>query len=155
MCIIIDTCCFASVFDAKTIDHEHYQPVLKWVTDGKGKIIYGGTKYKEELAKAGKYLQLIVELRKAGKVIELELEKVDLVQYDVKSKETDLDFDDPHLIAIVIVSRCKIVCTHDRRSHKFLKKKSLYPKSTYRPLIYSNKTHQSLLCDKHILGVCC
>ena len=44
MCLVIDTCCLAIVFDGGNKKHVKFVPVLKWVTEGKGRMIYGGTK---------------------------------------------------------------------------------------------------------------
>ena len=44
MCIIVDTNCFAPVFDRKSEKHNQFAPVLEWIISGKGKLIYGGSK---------------------------------------------------------------------------------------------------------------
>ncbi len=67
MCIIIDTNAFAPVFDRTSQNHAEFKPVLDWIVSGKGKIVYGGTKYKLELGKAYKYLKLFAEFKKINK----------------------------------------------------------------------------------------
>ena len=57
--------------------------------------------------------------------IELDDDLVDQTQTDVENKEVDPDFDGPHIIAIVIVSGCKIICSKDRRAFRFFKKNSM------------------------------
>lgn len=154
MCLIIDTCCFARVFDSDNEEHSEFEPVLSWVTKGDGRVIYGGSKYKKELRKAHKYFSLLVELGRRGRVIRVDDGLVDSEEMKVKGREEDEDFDDPHLIALVIVSRCRIICTNDKRAHKFIKKAALYPKGISRPSIYSGRKNADLLTKKMILGVC-
>jgi hypothetical protein len=52
MCIIIDTNRFSSIFEEENSDHDEFKPILDWIIFGKGKIVYGGTKYKQELTRA-------------------------------------------------------------------------------------------------------
>ena len=108
MCLIIDACCFANVFNPADTNHVEFAPVMEWVTKGEGRIVYGGTKYKKELKKVGRCLRLLVELSRQGRVIELEQEAVDAEEKKVSAKESSKDFDDPHLVALVIISRCNI-----------------------------------------------
>ena len=61
MAIIIDTNCIANVFSPKTANHSEFKPVLEWILLGKGLMIYGGSKYREELKKTAKYLPIIAE----------------------------------------------------------------------------------------------
>ncbi len=42
MCLVIDTCCLAIVFDGDNKKHDKFIPVLKWITEGRGRMIYGG-----------------------------------------------------------------------------------------------------------------
>lgn len=45
MAIIIDANCLARVFDKTNIEHDEFVPVFDWIVNGKGKLIYGGSKY--------------------------------------------------------------------------------------------------------------
>lgn len=154
MCLIVDTCCFSNVFDPTNANHADFKPVLVWVTKGGGRVIYGGTKYKSELKKSGRYLSLLVELSRRGRVVILDDKLVDAVEKVVRGKENNPDFDDPHLLALVIVSHCKVICTNDKRAHKFIKKSSLYPPGMSRPSIYSSKKNSDLLVKTNIVGKC-
>lgn len=150
MCVIVDTNCFASVFDTKSAKHAEFSPVLDWILNGKGKLVYGGTKYIQELSKT-KYLKIFNILNsKAKKVIVVDSVKVDEEQKRIESLITDPDFDDPHLPAIVIVSKCEVICTEDTRSVRFVTDGSLYPKGTNIPKYYTSSRNKNLLCDKYI-----
>lgn len=150
MCIIVDTNCFAPVFDRKSEKHDQFAPVLEWIISGKGKLIYGGSKYFEELKKASRYLKIINSLKKIGKAILVPKELVDKEQKRIEKKITDSDFDDPHLPAIVIVSKCKIICSSDTRSIKYVTQSKLYPKGIDIPKYYTGIKNKKLLCDKYI-----
>lgn len=150
MCVVVDTNCLASVFDCKSENHPQFAPVLEWIIHGKGKLIYGGSKYIGELYKAHKYIKIINELKKKGKAICVEKELVDREQERIEKEITDKDFDDPHLPAIVIVSKCKVICSCDTRSIKFVTLPQLYPKGIDVPKYYTSKRNIDLLSDKYI-----
>lgn len=151
MCVIVDTNCLANVFDKKSEKHDDFKPVLDWVLNGKGKLVYGGTKYLQELRKASKYFKILNLLKdKANKVIIVNKEAVDKEQERISNVITDPDFDDPHLPAIVIVSKCRIICSQDTRSVRFVKDSQIYPKGIVIPKYYTSIRNRSLLCDKYI-----
>lgn len=157
MCVLIDTCAIHCVFGVDTKNHHDFEPILSWVRYGDGKIIIGGSKYKYELkACIGKYSGLLAEFRKAGKLIYLDDGKVDARQRDVEKLENDPSFDDPHLVAIVIESGCRIICTNEVVAIPFLLNPRLYPRSTMRPKIYKGVRNASLLKDRrNIAPICC
>lgn len=68
----------------------------------------------------------------------------------MKKEITDKDFDDPHLPAIVIVSKCKVICSCDTRSVKFVTLPQLYPKGIDVPKYYTSKRNIDLLSDKYV-----
>lgn len=154
MCLIVDTNSFSPIFNPTDADHPDFKPILDWITSGKGKIIYGGSKYKQELAQARKYLKLFTEFKKINKIVEVSDEAVDTEQRELEGRVDHRDFDDPHLVAIAIVSRCKLICSKDERAHPFIKDKMLYPDKLKPPKIYSNQTHMHLLNDKNIVRIC-
>jgi len=154
MCLVIDTCCLAQVFCPANVCHSEFKPILNWITNGKGRIIYGGTKYKKELKKARQIFKLLLELRKVRKVIELDTCEVDLKEKEIKNKESNPKFNDPHLVAIVIVSGCRVICTLDKNSEEFIKNKKFYPKRFARPKIYSKLKNKNLICSKNVTKIC-
>lgn len=72
----------------------------------------------------------------------------------MKKIEPGKNFNDEHLVAIVISSRCAVVCTDDKIAMSYLKKRKFYPKKIRTPKIYSNKKHQNLCKKDNIVGVC-
>lgn len=160
MCVIIDTNTLSPVFDKENKEHKQFKPVFDWIYNRKVKIVYGGTDYKRELQKATKFLKLFIEFDKTRKmIVKLSDKKVDEEQKKVQDKIKKLpdntqDFNDSHLIAIVIVSGCRIICSHNKRHFKLIKNKKLYPSHIKIPKIYSgHNTHKKLLCDKNIIDI--
>lgn len=154
MCIIIDTNALGDVFNKESLFHHEFEPVKNWILHGKGKIVYGGSKYKNELKSAGKYLKLLVEFSKMNKVVRINDEKVDERENEIKKNNRHCNFNDEHLIAIVIGSGCMLICTKDSSAVPFIKDSLYYPKSCKRPKIYSGKRNKNLLTDCNIAPIC-
>jgi hypothetical protein len=156
MCLVIDTCCLAMVFDGKNKKHSQFTPVLKWI-NGKGCMIYGGSKYNAELARASRFLPIIAELHRGRHAIQISNTKVDPIAAALKRKHPEPEFDDEHIAALVIASKCCGVCTNDDSAIAYLKRPDLF--SSYsgveRPKIYKgHPSHRELCCNKHIVRVC-
>jgi hypothetical protein len=154
MCIIIDTCAIACVFDKANKSHEAFKPVYDWIMVGKGKMVYGGTKYGKEIGEMKRYIKFIAQLEKKGKVVILPKNSVDEYEVLVKNMENNPDFDDPHLIAMVLVSRCKLICTAEERAKKYITDKKFYGNGVKVPCIYSSNGNKDLLSDKYMSKVC-
>lgn len=157
MGILIDVNTVPSVFSKKSIDHRDYEPVLRWIIKGKGKMIMGGATYLAELRKLPSYLMFLGEMRKLRKIYNSVDAEVDKVEAKVVSMEPNRDFDDAHLIAIIICSECKLFCSKDSRSFKFIRNPKFYPKPISRPYIYTNHRHPPkihILCDHNLSPKC-
>lgn len=150
MPVIVDTNCFANVFSRKSERHAEFEPVLDWIVNGKGKLIAGGTKYKNELKKAPKYLKIFTLLRDAGKVHFGNDQEIDDYQKKVEELKEDDDFDDEHLPAIVSVTKCKIICSEDTRSIPHVTDRKYYPTGVSTPVYYTSSRNKDLLCDKYV-----
>lgn len=154
MCIIIDTNCLSDVFCTDSKSHKKFKPVLEWIIKGIGKMVIGGTKYKEELKKNRKISKFVQLLNtKAQKVIIIDDKKVDKWQKKIEKKITHPDFDDPHLPAMVIVGKCQLICTGDTRSVKHVTRADIYPKGTVVPKYYTSGRNKNLLCQNYINDV--
>lgn len=150
MAIIIDTNTFADVFVRSSKDHKQFAPVLDWIINGKGLAVYGGKKYISELRKAHKFIKIFRFLKESGKIIEGNSTIIDKLEQEVIDKVKDKKFDDPHLAAIVIATKCMLICTKDTRSVIFVKRPDLYPKGIKIPAYYISSKNSNLLCDKYI-----
>ena len=156
MCVVIDTCCLAIVFDDGNRMHGAYAPVLQWLS-GKGRMIYGGSKYAAELRRAGRLLGVVTELSRQGKTIHVDDRKVDKIAGQLKARFPEPEFDDEHIAALVIASRCRVVCTDDRTAIAYLRRADVFGGygGVGRPSIYRGlRRHRRLCCDRNIVGVC-
>lgn len=152
MCLVIDTCTVAKVFNEDAEEHKRFAPIRDWIISQDGKMIYGGRKYIKEL---GSSRRIVVEMERRGKLVRLHDDRVDKIAKDLKRKEPAKRFDDEHLIAMVIVSRCCVICTDDARAMPYLKRKDLYPKKFKRPKIYQSAKHHSSFCaTANVVKIC-
>jgi len=157
MCLVIDADCLASVFKVKDKRHPLFKPVLDWISNGKGRMIYGGTKYNTELTKVTEVLPIVGELSRRRKTVRLSNALVDPIASALKARVLDPKFNDEHLAALVIASRCCVVCTDDNVAISYLRRPALFADyaGVIRPSIYrGRKNHNKLCCDKHVVEIC-
>lgn len=154
MCMIVDANVIPCVFSSKNSKHDDFRPVLKWLLYSRAKIILGGKLYTKEIVEKQKsYVPLMLELRKFNKIHFIDNDLVNTKEEEINDKESDPDFDDPHIIALSILSRAKIICSDDSRSFKFIKKMKEYDSDCVMPKIYTSvdhSPHTEMLCDENI-----
>ena len=155
MCVIIDTNVLTSVFLSTSQDHSEFEPVYDWIFDGKGKIVWGGSKYSKELQKHGRYyVKLFAALQNQRKVYQIPTDKVDETEAKLMHDFPDTKINDHHLAAIVINSKCHIICTNDKESYPFLKNPLVYPNGINKPKIYRSIQNVNLIDEHHIVECC-
>jgi len=156
MCIVIDSCVLPKVFKESDKQHSNYRPVCDWIVNGQGALVYGGTKFEKEIFEHHKwFLKFLGLLQSQKKAIRADTAKVDRRQAVVERLVKDPDFDDPHLLALLGVTGCQLICTGDVRAEKFILDKKLYPKGAEVPSIFKDaKKHVKLLSSEYI-GKCC
>lgn len=145
MCIVIDINSLSSVFNSKCATHSEFSPVKDWIDSKKGFLVYGGSKYKEELKKTFRYLRLVRQLKNAGKAISISDSLVDKLEGDVRDKVSKTSCDDQHIVALLGVSRCPLLCSKDSRSFQYIKDRTLYPRTMPQVRIYSSSRNKDLL----------
>jgi len=150
MCIIIDTDTLGRVFDPTNAEHRLFEPVLKWIIEGPGIIVYGGSTYEKQLRAAKRYIPIITEFGRKRKVYVVDLHAVDAKEREIRGRLSHRDFDDQHLVAILLVSGCLLVCTADKESHQFLRHPTFFPRRNARPKIYGRLRDKPLLCSRNI-----
>lgn len=136
---------FGAVFSTENVRHSEYAPVKKWIDEGNGFLVFGGTKYKNELHRAERYMRLIRSLRSVGKAIAIKDSEVDAINARVDELTKDSTCDDQHIIALLAASKCPLLCSLDARSFEFVKDKRLYPKKSNTVKIYSSSRNVNLL----------
>jgi hypothetical protein len=119
-------------------------------------MIYGGTKYNEELSKQKEILALVTELSRQRRTVLLPPLEVDNIAEELKNRFPEQDFNDEHIVAIVAVSRCRVVCTLDKGAMSYLRNRAvLAPYGVKRPSIYSgSQGHHKLCGDKYVVDIC-
>lgn len=155
MCIVIDTNALSKVFKSTDAKHAQYKPILEWIISGRGMLVIGGSTYHNEIFITSNWFTKIFRLlRQSGKVITIDYKKVDAQEKKLKTTLIHKNFDDPHILALLGISRCGIVCTGDDRSFPFIQNKQLYPKGVIPPAIYHRLGNKKLLCDSYISSCC-
>lgn len=150
MCIVIDTNTLSSVFNPNSDNHHEFRPVFDWIFKGRGSIVYGGKKYIEEI---GKYIGLFMELKKVNKAKYVSDTVVDTMALKAGIIVKHRDFDDQHLVGLLLVSRCQLICSLDQRAYPFFTHRKIFH-SQPRPKIYSSRRNRNLLCNQYIAEVC-
>jgi len=150
MCIVIDTDALGRVFRATNKEHGEFKPVLDWVLDGQGVVVYGGSTYSGQLARAERYVPLLTELRRYGKVHVAQQDEVDARERVVRETLRDPQFNDQHIVAILLVTGCRLVCTADKQSHKFIANREFFPNARNRPRFYGGRKDKRVLCSRNI-----
>ncbi len=145
MCIVVDINTLAPVFNEMCVRHEEFCPVKNWIDKGRGFLVFGGTRYKEELRRTYRYLRLVRQMKDSGQAVAIRDDLVDAAEVEVIEVTKGTDCDDQHIIALLGVSRCPLFCSNDSRSYKYIGDKSLYPKGMARVRIYSSKKNHTLL----------
>ena len=154
MCIVLDANVFPEFFDSKNPSYNSYTKLRKWIFDGKGKLIFGGTKYREEVGEIRTFIGILASLERAGKIVQLDDEEVDRIQLEVRAIEKSARFDDPHLVAIILCSKCRVICTNDKRAFPYLKDLRFFKRAADRPRIYSDDKNYQLINNNNIVCIC-
>ena len=151
MCLVIDANCFGLVFGKNL----KFAPVWSWIYEGRGRMIYGGTKYNKELAAWG-MLPLLKELSGGRRIVHIPNATVDAIAKALKLKFPEDIFDDEHIVALVIASRCRVVCTNDNPAIQYLKRLDVFADSgVERPKIFrGHRSHIDLCCNENIVAAC-
>lgn len=149
--IVLDINAFPSVFNSNDKDYAEFCHVLRWVVKQRyACFIYGGTKYKQELKKMKEYHKLLNEFKKSGRCVEINSELIDNNANQLKIICNDAAFNDEHIVAIVNISGCKLVCTKDKEAMFYIKKKEFYNDQKI-PQIYSGARNRDLLSNAYIV----
>jgi len=109
MCIIVDTNVASKVFATPPCDA--YRPIIDWISNGGGKLVYGGQLAKE-LTRMGKVAKLLVEWKRAGKAHQARDEEIER-QENWASRSGLCCSDDLHTIGLARVTGARVLCTED------------------------------------------
>ncbi|MDR6408470.1 UNVERIFIED_ORG: hypothetical protein ABIC62_001860 [Burkholderia sp. 1595] len=133
------------VFDDSNVRHSDFSAIKKWIDDRLGIVVYGGTKYKQELSLTTRYMKLLRLMQDAGKAALINDQAVDKLEVVVNKKTEGTECDDQHIIALLAAARCPLLCSTDARSFGYIKDRSLYPKGSPDVRIYTSAKNKNLL----------
>ena len=142
MVMLVDTNTLSRVFDENNAEHAEFRPVKEWFTSH-GCFVFGGTKYKQELAKAN-YLRLFNLYKDRRKIISISDIEVNRLEKAIALK-VDHNCDDQHLLAILVASNCSLVCSKDARAFHYFSKIRNYCTGAPSVKIYSRSKNKTLL----------
>lgn len=107
MCVILDTNCIGRFIKGT---NEDIKPVRHWVYKKNGKIVYAATEKFRAEWKGSKARDLMRELQRRNKFIEVPAQ-------DVQERENELKeiikSDDEHIIALALVAEVKVLVSDD------------------------------------------
>lgn len=136
MCIIIDANTAHEFVGSQT---EAARSVYEWVTQDGGVIASGGRLRRELLGTQFRNIYQVLLL--AGRLYQYYDDVVDAEEQDVCRAGRILS-NDPHIIALALVSGCRLLFSHDGNLHvDFSNRKILSP----RGYIYQEASHKHLL----------
>lgn len=138
MCLIIDNNVVHLVF--RQTPSEDYIPIVKALTQRKAKAVYGGYLV-EEYKLLRTYFKIILEFDRQGMMRKINDTKVNDVTTNIE-KRVSLKSDDPHIIALALVSNARLLCSEDKDlAEDFTNKEILNPRGK----VYRKKTHAHLI----------
>jgi len=103
-------------------------------------MVIGGH-LKRELARSKQMLGTMAQLERAGRLHTFEGSDIDQLTADLADK---CHSDDPHVVALVLMSKCPLVFSRDKGLHRDLKNNELIG---FGVSIYQNTTHDHLLTE--------
>jgi hypothetical protein len=144
MCIVVDINALALVFNPDSSDRG-FAPIRAWIERGDGFLVYGGTRYKDELKGTERYLRLVRQLKTAGRAVAISDHEVDSHERIIQRMAGAAAKGDFHIVALLGISHCGLLCSKDKRSFSLVKDRTLYPKGAPRVRIYTSGKNIGLL----------
>lgn len=147
MCMVVDANLLRTFFYPKDKNHDHYSTLLNWLISGKIKMTLGGTKYSQEFdtIRQLEFVRIIRFLKDKRSIVEMDKETVDQRQAEYEKMGLPKDFDDPHIAALALTSRAKLLCTNDQPLIKYIKLKKLRANDEVPPKIYGSSSRKTSL----------
>ena len=142
MCIILDTNRFGDALS--TPPSPNYRPIIDWLTshDKVGMVVFGGTKFLQEITRSERARKWFTELQRAGRAKAIDAAAVDAEEQRLCTQGLCVS-DDEHLIALARKSGARVFCTEDTALFRDVRNRALL--SNPRGRIYRTKRHIALL----------
>jgi len=142
MCLIVDANRFGDVLS--TPPKAAYVRLIDWLISPKGVgiVVFGGTKFRREIAFSEKARRWYVNLQRAGRAKSIDDAIVDAEERAVRNRDI-CESDDEHIIALARKSGARVVCTEDQLLWRDVKNAKLLTRPRGR--IYRKRKHARLL----------
>lgn len=139
MCVIIDVhLSHMCLCGSPTND---FRPLMNWVEGRHGSLAIGGH-LTEELTGNNNVRRYLLRLEQMGKVMKYRDDSIIREQSRLENAGGYVS-DDPHILALAIVSGARVLCSHDQDLHTDFRNAQLINQP--RGSIYQNATHNHLL----------
>lgn len=138
MCIILDANCLGLFVSADG----SMAPVSTYFIRN-GSIAIGGSKLKAEYRNNKKFVSFLAELMKKGQVHKINDSAVDDLEGIIATRP-DAKSDDPHILAIAVLSNARVLISHDQPLHQDFTSTNFF---TPKGRIYQNPRHRRLLSN--------
>lgn len=157
MCVVVDICSIPALFDPENKEHIELLPVYEWLMAKKGKMVYGGSTYLGEKAALKKFSRFLGDFERSG-IIRVPLaednERIDQIENEIKGKIPDSSFNDYHLAAILIVTKCRILCSKNSAHYIHIRDSHLYPQGMKIPYVYRDSKDIAVLTRRDVVRCC-
>lgn len=162
MCVVIDADTFTEISDD---NDEEFKPLRKWIEQKEHTVIHGGSEYAKQMGKHGKFVRYLAGLDRAGNPPHrLDTEIVDSTQEFLERSFILATYNDHHIAAILFVSGCRVVSSHDKGLHRLIKEccsndgknilKNMPNLMVNSPRIYQDKSHEAILKERSVSHCC-
>lgn len=162
MCVVIDADIFSEISDG---DNKEFEPLRNWISRKGHKVIHGGSEYAKQLSKHGKFVRYLAGLDRAGNPPHrLDDKRVDDTQVFLEENFVLAPYNDHHIAAILFVSGCRVVSSHDEGLHRLIKEccsnsgkkilRNMPNLMVNDPKIYQDESHKSLLNQRSVFNCC-
>lgn len=143
MCLILDANRFGEALS--TPPNPDYRPIIDWLTgsNSAGLVVFGGTKFLQEIDRSPRARQWFLELQRAGRAKSIDRAAVDAEEKALRARGLCIS-DDEHLVALARKSGARVFCTEDAALFKDVRNRALL--SAPRGRVYRTKGHVALLC---------
>jgi predicted nucleic acid-binding protein len=143
MCLILDANRFGDALSSPP--KPNYVPIVDWLTkhDSDGVVVFGGTKFLQEIARNDRARRWFVTLERSGRARPVDKTTVDAEERQVRRSNLCIS-DDEHLIALARVSGARVFCTEDADLFRDVRNARLL--SNPRGRVYRRQAHIALLC---------
>ncbi len=136
MCVIIDMNVWPDLCSDAT--RTRFGKVRAWLDTDEGRVVFGGTKYREEVGRIHAAVQLLAAYAQAGRAIQYKDAPIDDEAARIEREEQTRS-NDQHILALACISGARILCTDDKKLMSDFKNRELVPEPRGRVFPRNNR----------------